>query len=158
MWQALRLYCCRDDCKISQLCDNSNYQSHVFDTSRDLTTMRLIGYWNGAQFVGCHWKSKLIEAERRIYAPSHIWTNARILLIGLLGTNLREISIAIHMFSFKKMHLKISSAKWRPFCLGLSVLFKFKFKFKIVYCFLFTVLVIHTFNLFSSTTTSIHNS
>ena len=35
---------------------------------------------------------------------------------------------------------------------------KFKFKFKIVYCFLLTVLVIHTFNLFSSTTTSIHNS
>ena len=34
------------------------------------------------------------------------------------------------------------------------------FKFKIVYCFLFTVLVIHTctFNLFSSTTPYIHNS
>ena len=33
----------------------------------------------------------------------------------------------------------------------------FKFKFKIVYCFLFTVLVIHTFNLFSSATPYIHN-
>ena len=51
-----------------------------------------------------------------------IWTNAGILLIGPLGTNFREISIGIHTFSFKKMHSKISSAKWRPFCLGLNEL------------------------------------
>ena len=51
-----------------------------------------------------------------------IWTNAGILLIGPLGTNFGEILIEIHTFSFKKMHLKISSAKWRPFCLGLNVL------------------------------------
>ena len=51
-----------------------------------------------------------------------IWTNAAILLIGPLRTNFSEILIAIETFSFKKMHLKISSAKWRPFCLGLNVL------------------------------------
>ena len=51
-----------------------------------------------------------------------IWTNAWILLIGPLGTNFNEILIEIHTFSSKKMHLKISSAKWRPFCLGLNVL------------------------------------
>ena len=51
-----------------------------------------------------------------------IWTNAGILLIGPLGTNFSEILIAIEAFSFKKIHLKISSAKWRPFCLGLNVL------------------------------------
>ena len=51
-----------------------------------------------------------------------IWTDAGILLIGLLGTNFSEISIDIHTFSFTKMHLKMSSAKWRPFCLGLNVL------------------------------------
>ena len=51
-----------------------------------------------------------------------IWTNAGILLIGPLGTNFSEIWIAIETFSFKKMHLKIPSAKWRPFCLGLNVL------------------------------------
>ena len=50
-----------------------------------------------------------------------IWTNAGILLIGPLGTNFNEILITIHTFSFKKMHLKMSSAKWRPFCLGLNV-------------------------------------
>ena len=53
-----------------------------------------------------------------------IWTDAGILLIWPLGTNFSEILIAIEAFSFKKMHLKISSAKWRPFCLGLNVLIK----------------------------------
>ena len=51
-----------------------------------------------------------------------IWTIAGILLIWPLGTNFSEILIAIQTFSLKKMHLKISSAKWRPFCLGLNVL------------------------------------
>ena len=51
-----------------------------------------------------------------------IWTNAGLLLIGPLGTNFNEILIEILTFSFKKMHLKVSSAKRRPFCLGLNVL------------------------------------
>ena len=51
-----------------------------------------------------------------------IWTNVGILLIGPLGTNLNEILIGIQTFSFKKMQLKMSSAKWHPFCLGLNVL------------------------------------
>ena len=36
----------------------------------------------------------------------------------LLGTNFSEILIKIQNFSFTKMHLKISSVKWRPFCPG----------------------------------------
>ena len=55
-----------------------------------------------------------------------IWTIAGILLIGPLGTNFSEILIKIQTFSFKKMHLKMSSAKWRPFCLGLNVLNMFQ--------------------------------
>ena len=51
-----------------------------------------------------------------------IWTNAGILLIGPLGTNFSEMLIEIHIFSFKKIHLKMSSLKWRPFCLGLNQL------------------------------------
>ena len=51
-----------------------------------------------------------------------IWTNTGILLNEPLGTNLSEILIEIRTFSFKKMRLKVSSAKWRPFCLGLNVL------------------------------------
>ena len=50
------------------------------------------------------------------------WTNAGILLTGPLGTNFSEILIGIQTFLFKKMHLKMPSAKWRPFCLGLNVL------------------------------------
>ena len=53
-----------------------------------------------------------------------IWTNAGILLIGPLGTNLSEILIKIITFSFKKMRSKVSSGKRRPSCLGLNVLTK----------------------------------
>ena len=51
-----------------------------------------------------------------------IWTNAEIVLIRHLGMNLGEILIEIQTFSFKKTLLKVSSAKWRLFCLGLIVL------------------------------------
>ena len=51
-----------------------------------------------------------------------IWTNSGILLIGPLGTNFTEILSEIHSLSYKKMHLKMSSAKCRSFCLGLHVL------------------------------------
>ena len=40
-----------------------------------------------------------------------IWTNAGISLIRPLRTNFSEILIEIHVFSFKKMRLKMSSAK-----------------------------------------------
>ena len=53
-----------------------------------------------------------------------IWTNTGILLIEPLGTNFSEILIEIQTFSLKKIHFKMSSAKWRPFCLGLNVLIK----------------------------------
>ena len=51
-----------------------------------------------------------------------IWTNAGVLLIGTLGTNFNEILIEIRKFSFKKMGLNVSFAKWQSFCLGLNVL------------------------------------
>ena len=44
------------------------------------------------------------------------------MLIGPLGTNFSEILTEILKFSFKKMRLKVSSAKRRPFCPGLNVL------------------------------------
>ena len=49
-------------------------------------------------------------------------TNAVILLIGPYGTNYSEILIQILTFSFTKMSLKVSSAKWRLFGLGLNEL------------------------------------
>ena len=60
-----------------------------------------------------------LSLERR---QAIIWTNAGILLIGPLRTNFSEILIGFQTFSFKKMRLIMSSAKWHPFCLGLNVL------------------------------------
>ena len=49
------------------------------------------------------------------------WTNDGILLIGPLGTNFSETFSKIPTFSFKKMHLKTSSAKWLPFFVSASM-------------------------------------
>ena len=51
-----------------------------------------------------------------------IWNNAEIIV--RLGTNFNEILMEIHTFLFMKMHLKMSSGTWRPFCLGLNALMK----------------------------------
>ena len=49
-----------------------------------------------------------------------IWTNAGLLLVGTLETDFSGILSKIHKFLFKKIHLKMSFAKWRLFCLGLN--------------------------------------
>ena len=51
-----------------------------------------------------------------------IWTNVRILLVGLKGTNFSEIVIEILSLFFKQMRLRRSSAKLRQLYLGLNVL------------------------------------
>ena len=53
-----------------------------------------------------------------IWRQAIIWTNAGILLIRTLGANFSEIFIGNQAFSFKKIHLKMLSVKWRPFCPG----------------------------------------
>ena len=68
-----------------------------------------------------------------------IWTNAGILLTGPLWTNLSEILIEILTISFKKMRLKRSSSKWRPFCLGPNVSSKCLFPLKCNFLFWYTV-------------------
>ena len=50
-----------------------------------------------------------------------IWTNADISLINPPGTFFSAMLIGIQTFPLNKMQFKISSAKRRPFCLGLSV-------------------------------------
>ena len=82
-------------------------------------------HWGQATHI-CVSKFTIIIASDNGLSPGRrqaiIWNNAEMLLIGLLGTNFSEILIEILTFSFKKMHLKVSSAKWGPFCLGLNVL------------------------------------
>ena len=51
-----------------------------------------------------------------------IWTNARIWLIGPLGTNFIEMLIEIQAFSLKKICLTMQSMKCCPFCLNLNSL------------------------------------
>ena len=60
-----------------------------------------------------------LSPERR---QAIIWTNAGILLIGHLGTDLSEIEIEIQTFSLKKIRLKMSSAKCCSFRFGLNML------------------------------------
>ena len=85
-------------------------------------------------FVLTHWgrvthicvsKLTIIGSDNGLSPDRHqsiIWTNAGLLLIGPLGTNFSEIVIEILTFSFKKIHLKVSSARQQPFCIGLNVL------------------------------------
>ena len=72
----------------------------------------------------CVIKLTIIGSDNGLSPGRHqaiIWTNAGVLLIGPLGTKFSEILIGIQPFSFRKMHLKMTSAKWRPICLGLNV-------------------------------------
>ena len=55
-----------------------------------------------------------LSPDRRL---TMMWTNSGILIIRNLETNFSEILREIHIFSFTKMYLKMSSAKWRP-CLS----------------------------------------
>ena len=51
-----------------------------------------------------------------------IWTSGGKSLMQTLGTNFSKILSEINAVSFTKMNLKMSSVKWRQFCLGFSVL------------------------------------
>ena len=91
-------------------------------------------HWIGCLATLTHWgrvthicvsELTIIGSDNGLSPGRHqaiIWNNAGLLLIEPLGTNFSEISIGVQTFSFKKMHLNMSSAKWRRFCLGLNVL------------------------------------
>ena len=84
----------------------------------------LLTHWGRVTHI-CVSKLSIIGSDNGL-SPDRlqaiIWTNAGILLIGPLGTNFSDILIEFLAFWFKKMRLNVSSAKWRPFCLGLNVL------------------------------------
>ena len=91
-------------------------KSFLFERQRPVYPA-LLTHWGRVMHI-CVGKLIIIAPGR---CQAIILTNDGILLIGLVGTNFNEILIEIHTFSFKKMHLKMSSAKWRPFCLGPNV-------------------------------------
>ena len=84
-------------------------------------------HWGRAKHI-CVGKLTIIGSDNGLppgRRQAIIWSNAGILLIGPLGTNFSEILIGIQTFSFKKMHLKMSSVKGRLFSLGLNELIKY---------------------------------
>ena len=81
-------------------------------------------HWGQVTHI-CVSNSTIIISDNGLSPGRHqaiTWTNDGILIIGPLGTNFSESLIGIQTFSFKKIHLKMSSAKWRPLWLGLNVL------------------------------------
>ena len=94
-------------------------------------TSAYITYWDRVTHL-CGSKITIIGSDNGL-SPGRrqaiILTNAGVLLIGPVGTKFSEILIEILTVPFKKMRLKWSSAKWRPFCLGLNVLITISFGF-----------------------------
>ena len=84
----------------------------------------LLTHWGRVTHI-CVSKPTIIGSDNGL-SPGRrqaiIWTNDGILLIRTLGTNFSEILGKLHSISFKKMHLKMSSAKGRLFSLGLNEL------------------------------------
>ena len=95
-----------------------------FHKHQDYIFSWLLTHWGRTTHI-CVGKLTIIGSDNGL-SPGRrqaiIWTNAGILLIGPLETNFSEILIWIQTFSFRKMHLEISSAKWLPFCLDLNEL------------------------------------
>ena len=102
----------------------NNFIPYFTGVACDNLSMLVLTHWGRVLHI-CVSKLTTIGSDNGL-APGRrqaiIWTNAGILLIRPLGTNFSEISIDIQTFSFKKIHFKMSSGKWRPFCLGLNVL------------------------------------
>ena len=99
--------------------ENSTSQSMIFCNFEVLVSV----CWGRVTHI-CVRKLIIIGSDNGLSPGQHqaiIWNNAGMMLIVPLGTNFSEILIEIITISFKKMRLKVSSAKWRPFCLGLNV-------------------------------------
>ena len=101
-----------------------NSYCHLYRYHTCVKSKKMLTHWGRVTHI-CVSKLTIIGSDNGL-SPGRrqaiFRTNAGILLIGPSATNFSEILIGIETFSFKKIHLKMSSAKWRPFCLGLNVL------------------------------------
>ena len=103
---------------------NNFYTVIAIELLRWYTLHRCLTHWGRVTHI-CVGNLTIIGSDNGlspVRRQTIIWTNAGIVLIEPLGTNFSEIWIGILSFSFKKMHLKMSSGKWRPSCPGLNVL------------------------------------
>ena len=109
---------------LSLMCFILTPQDNENKTQPISSSVHILTHWGRVTHI-CISKLTIIDSDNGLLLGRRqaiILTNAGILLIGPLGTNFSGILIKIHTFSFKKKLLKVSSAKWRPFCLGLNVL------------------------------------
>ena len=109
-------------CEVNVLCDLVNVG---FDLAQLSFWMFLSGitHWGQVTHI-CISKLTIIDSDNGLSpggCQAITWTSARIVLIGPLGTYFSDILVEIYTFSFKKMHLKMLSGKWQPFCLSLNV-------------------------------------
>ena len=106
------------------------YQNVIKNGGHFCHGLHMLTHWGRVTHI-CVGKLTIIGSDNGLSPRRRqpiIRTNAGILLIEPLGTNFSEILIGIQIFSFTKMRLKMASAKWRPFCLGLNVLMKLGFE------------------------------
>ena len=110
------------------------YKSMPANVGHKFTKQNNTCWWSHSVFQLTHWGrvthicvSNLTSiGSDNGFSPGRrqaiIRTNAGILLIRPLGTNFSEFLVEILILSFKKMRLKVSSAKRRSFCLCPNVL------------------------------------
>ena len=104
--------------------DWQKWEKNLSKTILECVFFPRLTHWGRVTHI-CISKPTIIGSDDSLSPNRHqaiICTNAGILLTGPLGTNFSEIWIEIQIFSFRKRHLKMSSEKWHPFCLGLNVL------------------------------------
>ena len=98
--------------------------TYIFKVIQPWIVMKLLTHWGRVMHI-CVGNLTIIGLDNGL-SPGRrqaiIWTSDGILWIRPLGTNFSKILIEFLTFWLKKMHLNVSSAKWRPFCLGLNVL------------------------------------
>ena len=102
----------------------TSHHGNLFCVRITKFTCKLLTHWDRVTHI-CVSKLTIIGSDNGLWPGRRqaiIWTIAGILLIGPLGANFSEISSAIHIFSLKKMHLKMSSGNCQPSCLSLNVL------------------------------------
>ena len=96
---------------------NSGWSNGLVLSDTKPLPQAMLTLWGRAMHI-CVSKLTIIASDNGL-SPGRrqaiICNNAGILSIGLLEINFSEILIEILTFSFKKMHLKVLSAKWRPF-------------------------------------------
>ena len=118
-WERTRSSFLRKTERVHQIV--SNWRHPPVDNDTDHASH---SHWGRVTHI-CVSKLPILGSDNGLSPVRHqsiIWTKDGILLVGPLGINFKEISIEILAFPFKKMRLKVTSAKWRPYCLGFNVL------------------------------------